>query len=265
MLISNCWKHTRNLANVIRHNQYRFDNVKSTSINVKLTPNNVLTTLKEHTGRWNLYSTYKQQQINLTQGIISSITKLDPTLNDKSNSDGKTIQGRLYNKTVDILCTVNDDIEFTHGATIADIGKLAVKYKLISYEWYLHLAQNGQPFGYGSFNYNKNNLPKSIQDAKAVLERRDYFIDYDPNGIGMKQSFRGFYDNPYLNKDGTLDYHAELNIDKYDSRNSVPILFKFGEYVTVKILNCDKEKDDSESKVVVTLPITNMITSALVA
>jgi len=251
MLISNVWKCSRNLPNVVRHNQYLFDNTK-------LTSDNVVNTMKERSGKWNRYELYEEQQVYLTHGIISalqtvkpSITSLLPssislsTVGTKYNKDN-TIDGKLYDDTVDMICTINDNMMFTNATTSADIGQLAQKYKLISYEWYLCLAHNGSPFGYGDFNYNKYSLPKNVQDAKKVLEKHGYRIDYDPNGIGMKLSFRGFHDNPYVDKNGNIHYCANLNIDKYDRRNSVPLLYKLGQYATLKILMSNKNKADDQ-------------------
>jgi hypothetical protein len=250
MLVANCWKHVRNLPNVIRHTQYMFDNVT-------LTSDNVLSVLKQQTGPWCRYETYEQQQLNLTNGIMSTLLSNQADIKEE----------KLFDATLDVLCDINDDIEFTNATTRADISKLVVKHKLRSYEWYLCLAKNGQPFGYGILNYRHDKLPETFEQTKTVLEEHGYFIDYDPNGIGMKQSFKGFYDNPYKGQDGTLQYDADLNIDKYDKRNSPALLYKFGQYVTSKIIDGKdeqkkkrkKEQDDNNASVVAMATIATII------
>lgn len=197
------WHQSRNLPNVLRH-------VKSFTGTEDVTVDNAWSWLEANSTKWEYCSTYEKHQANLEMGIKAVLEKRD--VKDLS-------------RVADIHFIINSNIDFSNAWTYARIGKLVQEYKICSYEWYSHLASNGLPF-----NYNVDNLLKTLSEAEDTLKRKNYYIDHDRNGIAMKQSFTGFYDNH-----GSGGYDAVLNIKKYDDRNNPGIMYRLGEFVALEI------------------------------
>jgi hypothetical protein len=93
------------------------------------------------------------------------------------------------------------------------------------------------------FNYNKDNLPKAVKDAK---EHYNYSIGHDLDYVG-KLSFDEFYDNPHMDSNNKVVYYANLNISKYDHCSSILILYEFGQYTTFKIQKPTNNKTEFDS------------------
>jgi len=140
---------------------------------------NLLTLLSTHFVNW--YQKYQEHQQSIESGATTSL-------------EGT---GRGY-LLLDIVNEINAGIEFEDNLSVVNISKLVEKYQLTSYDWYLHLVQTSQPFGYGLFKYNKAQLPQTADEAKTILADSNYYIGQDACGVMLKQSFRGYFDTPHI-------------------------------------------------------------------
>jgi hypothetical protein len=201
MLMSELWKHSRNLPNVVRHVEYMFDKL-ILAPNVVLTKDNVLCVLGQQSKLWDRYGIYERQQISLTRGCELALTTIIPDL--KSNDAQKLKQTRV----LDMICEINSNIGFTHAITRVEIGKLALKYKFMPHEWYVYLVKD------------------TIHTDPITAKQNFYDMFHNkPNNIHNMCD---------------LNIEECNNHNNYNC-NNLSTLYKLGEYATSKILQAEKE------------------------
>lgn len=197
MLASNYWKSVRNLPNIIRHVQPMFRGVE-------LNNSNVLSIIDKHANTWHPSVTYVRHQTDLISGCITSLLSNNP----------KIKENKLSNLTVDTLCKINSDMQWSANCEQADITSLVNKYKLDASEWFICLTTKN----------NNTDLSKLITNKCLLLQASDILHKHDYHML--HQNFKS----------------NTLNMFDYNKHYSPSLLYKFGQYVTIKIIK--KKHDD---------------------
>jgi hypothetical protein len=129
---------------------------------------------------------------------------------------------------VSVIDDINQCLKFKNLFLTVNISELVKKYHITSYEWFYYLIKRGSPFAMGVLSYDEDKMPKSVEQAKQILELYYYGIDYY-YGVPIKQSFTGYIDD--INGVG-----AVLDLQSYDERNKVSLMYQLGKFVASKIV-----------------------------
>lgn len=139
------------------------------------------------------YSHTGYMSIN-NENTIEHITKICKSINAKH---ADILQDEFVTNTT-----------HSNGDTAIYIEKLMDKHNILQEELFYYMAKFNGPFNMGVFDHKEENIITNINQAKQILESRNYYIDYY-NGIAMKNRFA-------KDENGRQWMH----ISKFDDRNS---------------------------------------------